>query len=161
MRTVNIWEGRPDDERISLADLLKELGWSKVHHLGDSGDMRWGAHVYHRVTTDPDGEEYALEVFDSYGGSPLIVFDNYPEMLDALARWAPVIQADAIAYAVSSADDPDISDIGLFERIGAKLRFGNEQMPSMLREQAEIIARRRANAAAKKAAADGRSSTSS
>lgn len=139
MKEIDLYDGLSDS--VSEGDALKAGGWSVMHQLGDDPEFSWVIRVFSRERQTPEEgratTEYAVIMSDAFSAGPLLVCDDYAEALDLVARWSPILSADVMAGLKATADDGDLSMYGTIERIGAKLAFGQREMPAVLKQQTQ------------------------
>lgn len=127
---------------------LAEAGWRPFWTLGDpAGDL--GLEVWSRPRED-GGDEYLLEVSNVNSVSPYLLVGGFPELMDLVARWAPALQAAAVAGLVRELSDNDLSPYGLVELIAGRAAYGVAEGLPILRHD-EDTARRQAQEARRRA----------
>lgn len=139
--TGGTWQ--PADVYADLPDggavepYLTERGWEQFLAVGDSRGDGTSAMVIRtwRRTGGDDGARYMLEVGDSLQSSPYLLVDTLPELLDLMARWAPIVQAAAVSYVVDGLIEYGINREGLVEMIAARVRFGADETHDRFRAQ--------------------------
>lgn len=119
----------PEADTLGLA----EHNWVEFLRLGDPegplGIRTW------RCTTS-EQTSYLLRVEERTYISSFLQVDTLPELMDLLARWAPAVQAAAVADALSCINMEGLSDKGFTERLGAKLAYG-QTLAGQMREGAQ------------------------
>lgn len=124
--------------------LMMELGWDDFISVGAEDSSLW---LVGRRRIKGTVTEYVVEI-QNLGGWEAVRTDSFMEYMDLLARWAPAVQAAAIAGFIGELGDTDISDYNTVGRIAAKWQTGDDVLSYMRRNQMERIraaqARRRA-----------------
>lgn len=140
MRLVNgsweafdVLENCPDDQ--GQDEYLSSTGWSHFFRIGqgDPGEALCIT-VWEKTHSGP----YLIEVENISTFGPLLMVDTFPHLMGVLALWAPVIQASAIATALSDAGLPKFVNGGLIELIGAKLEYGKTEQLADLEKYSRI-----------------------
>lgn len=127
---ANTLEGMAEKDP-DIDGFLQNDGWENFWTIGDQeGEL--GLLVRRRIR--PDGSaQYMLEFSDVSNLSPFMVVDSFPELMDLLARWAPVVQAAAVAGAIRDLHDAGLSRYGLVELIAARAAYGQDETLTDLR----------------------------
>ncbi|WP_433536136.1 hypothetical protein ACQPZK_30295 [Micromonospora sp. CA-249363] len=150
------FEGAPDT--VAVTEWLEEKGWSELLGIG-------GEHSVLRVRSfrrTVDGrDEFIVDVWDVVQGSPWVNVDNFGELMDVLARWAPAAQAAAVVATVDDLRFSGLDKDGLAE-LAAKAAFGvSAALPALRRYEQERATHRRQVAAQRKAAREAAAGSSS
>ncbi|MEO3781305.1 hypothetical protein ABGB16_31835 [Micromonospora sp. B11E3] len=151
------FEGAPDT--VDVRECLEGQGWSEFLGVGDEDSV---LHVQSFRRTVDGRDEFIVDVWDVVQGSPYVKVDNFGDLMDVLARWAPVVQAAALVAAVDSLRSYGLDKDGLAELVGAKVAFGaSDALPALQRHEQEQAAYRRQVAEQRKAARDAAARPSS
>ena len=130
--------------------IMRSAGWEPYMTLGSTNGYMW---VSTWQRTRGETTEYCAELSNPAEGSPLIRTDSFLELTDLLARWAPIIQAEAITNLIAELDSDDLSSTNLVGRIAAKvLDAENTALPDMRRQRAEEAERLRTRRLARRTA---------
>ncbi|MEV4119455.1 hypothetical protein [Micromonospora sp. NPDC049645] len=153
----NPFEGAPDT--VDVREWLEQQGWSEFLGIGgDESALR--IQSFRRMVDGRD--EFLIDVWDVNQGSPYVKVDNFGDLMDVLARWAPAVQAAALVHAVDSLHSYGLDSDGIAELVGAKVAFGvSDVLPALRRHEQELAAQRRLVAAQRKAARDAATRPSS
>ncbi|WP_433530476.1 hypothetical protein ACQPYA_30760 [Micromonospora sp. CA-263727] len=142
------FEGAPDT--VVATEWLEGQGWSEFLGIGDE-DSVLRVQSFRRTVDGRD--EFIVDVGDVVQGSPYVKVDNFGELMDLLARWAPAVQAAALVAAVDDLRSYGLDKDGLAELVGAKVAFGAaEALPALQRHEQHQAAHRRQVAAQRKVA---------
>ncbi len=130
---IDLFADCPDNADVNT--YLKSTGWEEFLSVGAETDGPINLKTWQR--TRDDGVEYLLEVNDVHSCSPYMKVDTFPDLMDLMARWSPVIQTASVTYVLNDLIGVFIDDTnGLVERIAARAKFGVEQMYGpMVRER--------------------------
>jgi hypothetical protein len=135
-----------DEEVDDCNKFLAADGWEEFIFLGSIDDE-----AFPRIRTwrkrYEQGNPYLMEISDSACASHYMVVSSLPELMDVLARWAPVIQAGAIGYLIGEACSGSLSNLGSIEQIGARLSYGADVTRSAMEN--ELAEQRRRQAASR------------
>ncbi|MEO3776731.1 hypothetical protein ABGB16_07730 [Micromonospora sp. B11E3] len=151
------FEGAPDN--VDVIEWLEGQGWSGFLAIGgDESPLR--VESFRRTVDGRD--EFLVDVWDVNQGSPYVKVDNFGDLMDLLARWAPAVQAAALVSAVDSLRSYGLDKDGVAELVGAKVAFGaSDALPALQRHEQEQAAYRRQVAEQRKAARDAAARPSS
>jgi hypothetical protein len=118
----------PDGETVSV--YLESIGWEEFLAVGNEDSPM-------RIVTWRRSNEgntvYLIEVADVLGGSPFVQVDTFPEVMDLLARWSPVVQSAAVTRFLEELREWEIDTDGIVEKIAARARFGVEDLYGPMR----------------------------
>ncbi|MFG1846861.1 hypothetical protein [Micromonospora carbonacea] len=122
---------------------MKSLGWGRFLTVGEDP-----APLYittWRRATPAGGTEYAIDVWGIDAGSPLFKVATFPDLMDLLARWAPIVQAAHIsAFLGDLGGNEDLSSLGVVERVAARAAFGvTDALPEIRKAEREAARVRR------------------
>lgn len=127
---VNPLADAPD--MVEVDSYLRSQGWELFLHIGNEDSCLY---VRSWRRQHDDSEQYMVEVSDGANDSPYISVPNFGELMDLLARWAPVVQAATISDLIGGIIGSGLSYFGSVERIAAKAVFGAEDvLPEMRRD---------------------------
>ncbi|MEN3540971.1 hypothetical protein AAH991_38060 [Microbispora sp. ZYX-F-249] len=141
---ADVLAGLPDGD---VEELLKDQGWETFLSMGDpKGGMRLESW---RRRRDGQPVEYLLQVNGGLEYSPFLVVESFPELMDLFARWAPAVQAAAVAGMIEELGESELSTHhGLVETIAARAAHGVAQtLPILEREKRKADERARVRAA--------------
>lgn len=144
---------------VDVREWLEQRGWSEFLGIGDD-ESALRVQSFRRTVDGRD--EFIVDVWDAAQGSPYVKVDNFGDLMDLLARWAPAVQAAALVAAVDDLRSFGLDKGGLAEVVGAKVAFGaSDALPALRRQEEQQAAYRRRVAEQRKAArgADARSSS--
>ncbi|MEU4772820.1 hypothetical protein [Micromonospora sp. NPDC023644] len=151
------FEGAPDT--VEVTGWLEGQGWSEFLGVGDE-DSVLRVRSFRRTVDGRD--EFIVDVWDVVQGSPWVKVDNFGDLMDLLARWAPAVQAAAMVAAVDDLRSYGLDKDGLAELVAAKVAFGaSDALPALQRHEQEQAAHRRQVAAQRKAAREATTRPSS
>lgn len=137
--TVDLYAGKP--EHTDDNDWLESQGWESFLTIGDDASVM---KVMSYRRTSPEGTtEYVVQVWDVEFGSPFIHADNFGDLMDLFARWAPAIQAATVVHAVDSLREYDLDTMGLVELIAGKAKWGAINVPDDIRRHKRQAAENR------------------
>ncbi|TCB89266.1 hypothetical protein E0H26_28175 [Micromonospora zingiberis] len=142
------FEGAPDT--VDVGVWLEQQGWSEFLGVGD--ELSYLRVQSYRRTVD-GRDEFIVDVWDMAQGSPFVKVNNFGELMDLLARWAPAVQATALVSVVDSLRSDNLLTDGVAELLGAKVAFGASDGLPALREQARQQAAYRRQVAEQRKAA--------
>ncbi|NIL56242.1 hypothetical protein [Salinispora arenicola] len=144
---------------VNAEKWLEQQGWSEFLGVGgEDSDL----HIRSFRRTFDGRDEFLVDVWDVNQGSPYVKVDNFGDLMDLLARWAPAIQAAALVQAVDNLRSPALDMDGVAEVVGAKVAFGaSDVLPALRRDRQEQAAYRRQVAEQRKAAREAASRPSS
>lgn len=118
----DVLAGCPDGGDIE--EFLRSKGWQPFLTLGDTDDgvslMAWQRSFADRT------DVYLLQVAGPSLATalpPYLTFHNLPDLLDALSRWAPLVQASVVTSTLLALRD-ELDDHGLVETIAARVAHG-------------------------------------
>jgi len=115
---------------------LREQGWDRFLRLGDDTSHMWI--TTWRKKVDGGAWTYLIEVNDPAFCSPYLQSDDFVEIMDAVARWAPAVQAAAVNGLVDELMNTDVSAEGIVEALAARAVHGAEvALPYLLKQQKE------------------------
>ncbi|MEU7609566.1 hypothetical protein [Micromonospora sp. NPDC049204] len=125
-------------------DYLRSKGWSEFFGIGgDNAVMS----IHSWTRTVDDQQEFLLSVNDLAQGSPFLKVRSFPDLMDLLARWSPVVQAANVVSLLEDVNTHWLSGDGFIERIAAKASYGAE----IVRPQMQAdLSRRRERASAQR-----------
>ncbi|MFG1801029.1 hypothetical protein ACGFI4_12790 [Micromonospora carbonacea] len=135
------YEGMPHDATVNAEQWLDQQGWSEFLGIGgEQSDL--SIRTYRRTVEGQD--EYIVQVWDVMQGSPFVKVDNFGELMDLLARWAPAAQAAALVFVIDALQSYDLDREGVVETLAAKAAFGGSKgLEALQRHQQEQDAQRR------------------
>jgi hypothetical protein len=110
-------------EGTSWTNYLGAKGWEIFLQLGDDDSDTW-IQTWRREDGDPG---FLIRVHDVASASPCVQVDTFPELMDLLAKWAPVIQTAAVVSVLDDLRQYAIRDDGLVEFLAARVRYGAEE----------------------------------
>ncbi|MEV5690718.1 hypothetical protein [Micromonospora globbae] len=144
---------------VDVGVWLEQQGWSEFLGIGGEASELC-VRSFRRTVGGRD--EFIVEVWDAAQGSPFVKVDNFGELMDLLARWAPAVQAAAVVAAVDDLRSYGLDKDGLAELVGAKVAFGaSDALPALRRHEQQQAAHRRQVAAQRKAAREAAARLSS
>ena len=114
----NPWTEVPDRTFISLDALMERVGWESRLGVGPTDAWMWIS-TWSRTV---DGvTQYAAMLDDGNGDAPLISTDSSLELMDLIARWAPIVQASSVASFIAGLGVGESSDSDLVTRVTTKV----------------------------------------
>jgi hypothetical protein len=104
---------------------LRATGWEGFLTVGDIDSAMW----IKTWRKKDDDSGFLIEVGDVATDSPYIQVDTFPELMDFLARWAPVVQAAAMVHVLDDLSHYEIRgdgplEMGMVEMLAARARYG-------------------------------------
>lgn len=123
------WSGQADvladcPDGADVAEFLHTQGWEAFVNLGSIDDevYLWSW----QRGRDNGTDEYLLQVASGTTVDrlpPYLLFDSLPELLDALSRWSPLLQAAAVAGLLEQLRAAP-ADGGLVETLAGRAAYG-------------------------------------
>lgn len=143
-----VWEPHDvlGDFEGSVNEELARQGWDPFVVLGAGEVASLTVRTWQRSR---DGRvEYLLIVDTVDIGSPFLVLRDLPTFMDLLARWAPAVQAAAIADVTRDLQETGIEEEGFVEKIAGRAWWGIQENYGQLKRrkwEREEIQRRRSD----------------
>lgn len=111
------WEDSAAAGVTTLDKQMYALGWERWVDVGPTDSSLWISSWIREV----DGRsEYVAYLDDGCGDARPVRATSLVEMMDLLARWAPIIQAEAIAQIVDDLRSGNPSEFNVVGRVVAK-----------------------------------------
>jgi hypothetical protein len=122
-----------DNTDLDQDEYLKSQGWEGHTEIGSVSGPMW-LKTWRRRHADGT-ESYLIDINDHFNVWPILRVDSLPEFLDLLARWAPIVQATVVTYAINDLLDGSIGDYGAVETIAARVLYGMSHVHNRLISQ--------------------------
>ncbi|OLF06917.1 hypothetical protein [Actinophytocola xanthii] len=127
----DVFAGHPDVSDVT--EYLRNQGWYSFLRLGDAEEL--GIEI--EVWASMQGAGYLIDVSGRAGGGSFLKVTTLPQVMDLLAKWAPVVQAMSIARVVTDLGEPEIKQYGFVESVAARAAWAAQDWTPILRKNHE------------------------
>jgi hypothetical protein len=115
-----------------IDELVGALGWLPANDLG-TADYGMQVNTWYRSTSDgPD--QFLIQISTLVYTGPFILCDDYADLMDVYARWAPAIQAFAVTDLVKELTTSLMPGDDAVEKFVARLRLAANRAPRNVAE---------------------------